>query len=120
MPNYKNGEIHSVRCYSDDTLIYIGSTTQTLAKRWGDHKLQYSTGNHVPYHKIITDINDWYLQLEEEFPCNNKEQLEGKEFEIMLNLSALNRTLKYHYKFLNSSELPPKISRSKCLIFTSN
>ena len=118
MPNYKNGKIYSVRCYSDDTLIYIGSTTQTLAKRWGDHKLQFRTGNHLPYHKIITDINDWYMQLEEEFACDNKEQLEKREFEIMRNISTLNRTLKYHDNFFNPSKLPSKISRSKWFNFT--
>ena len=113
MVNYKNGKIYSIRCYSDDTLIYIGSTTQTLSKRWGDHKDHFKTGNHLPYHKLIVDIKDWYIQLEEEFPCENKEQLEKREFEIMRNISTLNRTLKYHNDFSNPSKLPPKISKSK-------
>ncbi len=53
MPNYKNGKIYSVRCYNDDTLIYIGSTTQSLSKRWGDHKDSFKTGNRLPFHKLI-------------------------------------------------------------------
>ena len=72
MPNYKNGKIYSVRCYNDDTLIYIGSTTQTLSKRWGDHKYHFKMDNHLPFHKLIVDIKDWYIQIEEEFPCENK------------------------------------------------
>jgi hypothetical protein len=105
MPNYKNGKIYSIRCRIDDALIYIGSTTQSLAKRWGDHKFDFKTGNHLPYHKLIIDIKDWYIQLEEEFPCDNKEQLEKREFEIMRNISTLNRTLKYYDEFENPSKL---------------
>lgn len=117
MINYQNGKIYSIRCRSDDTLIYIGSTTQSLAKRWGDHKKDFKYGNHLPYHKLIIDIQDWYIQLEEEFPCDNKEQLEKKEFEIMRNISTLNRTLKFYDKFENTSKLPPKISKSKWFNF---
>ncbi len=119
MPNYKNGKIYSVRCYNGDTLIYIGSTTQTLSKRWGDHKNNFRTGAHLPYHKLVVDIKDWYIQLEEEFPCDNKEQLEKREFEIMRNISTLNRTLKYHNDFLNPSKLLQKISKSKWCNTTS-
>ena len=113
MPDYQNGKIYSVRCYNDDTLIYIGSTTQSLSKRWGDHNKDFKYGNHLPFHKLIVDIKDWYIQLEEEFSCENKEQLEKREFEIMRNISTLNRTLKYHSDFSNPSKLPPKISKSK-------
>ncbi len=107
MPNYKNGKIYSVRCYNlnDDTLVYIGSTTQTLSKRWGDHKLNFKTGAHLPYHKLVVDMNDWYIQLEEEYPCDNKEQLEKREFEIMRDVSTLNRTLKYYDDFKNPTKL---------------
>jgi hypothetical protein len=30
---YKNGKIYTIRCKNDDTLIYVGSTTQPLFKR---------------------------------------------------------------------------------------
>ena len=115
MLNYQNGKINSVRCYNDDTLIYIGSSTQSLPKRWGDHTKYFKYGNSLPFHKLIVDIKDWYIQLEEEFPCDNKEQLEKREFEIMRNISTLHRTLKYHSQFLNHFKLPPKISKSKWL-----
>ena len=61
--------------------------------------MQYQTGNYLPYHKVITDINYWYIQIEEEFSCDNKEQWEKREIEIMSNISTLNRTLKYYDKF---------------------
>ena len=108
MINYKNGKIYSVRCRIDDTLIYVGSTTQPLSKRWGDHKYNFKTGNHFPFHKLIVDIDDWYIQLEEEFPCDNKEQLEKREAEIMRDISTLNRTLKYFKSFINPTKLQPR------------
>ena len=38
MPNYSNGKIYSIRFYDNDKLLYIGSTTQILAVRFGGHK----------------------------------------------------------------------------------
>ena len=38
MPDYSKGKIYTIRCFNDDTKIYVGSTTQTLSKRFGDHK----------------------------------------------------------------------------------
>ena len=80
--------------------------------------MQYQTGNHLPCHTVITDVNDWYIQLEEEFSCDNKEQWGKREFEIMRNISTLNRTLKYYDKFENPSKLPPKISKSDWFNFS--
>ncbi len=37
MPDYSKGQIYSVRFYENDKLIYIGSTVQPLAKRFGGH-----------------------------------------------------------------------------------
>ncbi len=107
MPEYKYGTIYSVRCYSDASLVYIGSTTQALSKRWSDHKTDWKRGNHLPFHKHITDISDWYIQLEEYFPCNNKEELLKKEYEIMRRLSTLNTRKGYfrNFQFDNLSKL---------------
>ena len=38
MPDYKNGKIYTIRCNSNTDFIYIGSTCQTLSRRWQDHK----------------------------------------------------------------------------------
>ena len=35
---YKNGKIHTIRFYDDNNLIYVGSTIQSLYKRFADHK----------------------------------------------------------------------------------
>ena len=33
MPDYKQGKIYTIRCKTDDTLIHIGCTTQSLCER---------------------------------------------------------------------------------------
>lgn len=38
MPDYSNGKIYTIRCYSNPNHIYVGSTTQPLSKRFGGHK----------------------------------------------------------------------------------
>jgi hypothetical protein len=107
MPNYANSKIYSVRCYNDTSLVYIGSTTQKLTERWGGHRRDWKCGNHLPFHKKITNINDWYIQLEECFPCKNKEELHKKEYEIMRKLSTLNTRKGYfkNFQFDNLSKL---------------
>ena len=35
---YKKGQIYTIRNKNDDKLIYVGSTIQTLYKRFADHK----------------------------------------------------------------------------------
>jgi len=37
MPNYANGKIYTIRFHNSNE-IYIGSTTQSLAVRFGGHK----------------------------------------------------------------------------------
>jgi hypothetical protein len=38
MPDYSKGKIYTIRCRTDDTKIYVGSTIQSLAVRFGGHK----------------------------------------------------------------------------------
>ena len=72
MPNYQNAKIYTIRSHQTEQ-IYIGSTTQPLAKRLGLHKyMRYSS-------KEIMKYDDAYIELLEEFPCENKEQLFKRE-----------------------------------------
>ena len=38
MPDYKQGKIYTVRCKTDDTLIYVGCTPQSLCERMAKYK----------------------------------------------------------------------------------
>ena len=78
---YKNGKIYTIRFYDDNNLIYVGSTIQSLYKRFADHKKNASYEKCKGYNMLIyqkmreTNIEDWYIELYENVPCDNKEQL---------------------------------------------
>jgi predicted GIY-YIG superfamily endonuclease len=38
MPDYKQGKIYTVRCKTDNTLIYVGCTTQSICVRMAKHR----------------------------------------------------------------------------------
>jgi hypothetical protein len=52
---YKNGKIYTIRCKNDDTLIYVGATTQPLFKRWYEHKICV---NNEKYNNILYQKNE--------------------------------------------------------------
>lgn len=104
MPNYSNGKIYTIRFKDNDKLIYIGSTTQSLAVRFGGHKKQLkSSAGKISIYSFIEDTynNDWsmcYIELYENHPCNNKEELHKKEGEIIrefLNNDSFNVINRY-------------------------
>jgi len=93
MPDYSKGKIYTIRCRTDETLIYVGSTIQPLSKRWGGHKLdsvREHNQNRLIYITINNNWDDWYIELYEVFPCENKEQLCKREGEIIREIGTLN------------------------------
>jgi hypothetical protein len=91
MPDYQQGRIYTIRCRTDDTLIYVGSTTQSLAKRWGGHKVSSKLNNHFLLYKTINNNwNEWYIELYELYPCNSKEELCRREGDIIRLIGTLN------------------------------
>ncbi len=106
MVNYANGKIYTIRCRNDDTLIYVGSTTQTLSQRMTQHRSKYKgKKQNCSLFKYIIDDNwsDWYIELYENYPCNDKVELEKREGEIIREIKAINnrrfvgRTNKEYY-----------------------
>jgi hypothetical protein len=83
MPEYSNGKIYTIRFHNSNE-IYIGSTTQSLAVRFGEHKRK----DNSPIYKLIQDKynGNWeecYYELYENYSCNNREELCKKEGEII-------------------------------------
>jgi hypothetical protein len=93
MPNYQNGKIYSIRCRNDDTLIYIGSTTQKLTERLAQHRRQSNKHSKRLYECVNGNWTDWYIELYEECPCNNKQELDKKEGEIIRQIGNLNKNI---------------------------
>jgi hypothetical protein len=94
MPDYSKGKIYTIRCRNDATLIYVGSTIQSLAKRWGQHKAQcLKTPNYILYQAIDNNWENWYIELYELYPCNCKEELLKKEGEMIRGIGNLNHQI---------------------------
>ena len=92
MPDYKNGRIYTVRCRTNNSLIYIGSTTILLSSRFSTHK----SDKCCSLYKYIQDNFDgdwsnWYIELYEEYPCDNREQLNRREGEIQREMATINK-----------------------------
>ncbi len=97
MPDYSKGKIYTVRCRNDPKLIYVGSTTASLSKRWYNHKYDFINGRNLSFHKYIEDINDWYIELYEECPCKNNDELTRREGQIIRDIGTLNKnSSNYH------------------------
>jgi hypothetical protein len=71
---YANGQIYAIRSHQTD-LIYIGSTTQPLHKRFYEHNRSKKTVSS----KEIMKYEDAYIELIEDFPCNSKKELNRRE-----------------------------------------
>ena len=91
MPDYQNGKIYTIRCRSDNTFIYVGSTTMTLSKRMAEHRYASYTNNiRKLYQSVNGNWDEWYIELYEVYPCENKEQLNKREGEIIRDVGTLN------------------------------
>jgi len=106
--DYKNGKIYKIidNAY---TKMYIGSTTQSLSKRFSYHKKGYiSWKNNKSCKVMVYDIFEEFgidnckIDLIEECPCENRIQLDRKEGKYIQNNNCVNkyiagRTTKEYY-----------------------
>ena len=96
MPNYKKGKIYSIRSYQTDD-IYIGSTTRPLSERMADHRRKYkyflqgkTKSSYYTSFEIIKR-GDAYIELIEEIPCNNVNELTKFEGNYIRNMDCINK-----------------------------
>ena len=88
--DYKNGKIYVIR-NSIDNDLYIGSTCQSLCKRLQKHKgdMNGDKKDRKLYSKMREIGKDkFYIELYEEYPCENVEQLRMREGQVMRELNA--------------------------------
>ena len=94
MPNYQDGKIYTIRCRSDNKLIYVGSTVEKLSRRLTKHRANSKiTPNIKLYSEVNGNWDDWYIELYEVYPCNNKEILLKREGEIIREIGTLNKEI---------------------------
>lgn len=84
MVDYKNGKIYVIRNHVNDK-VYVGSTTRALSKRMADHR---DNSKKHPERCLYTafkeiGVDQFYIELVENYPCDNTEQLRKREGEVM-------------------------------------
>ena len=89
MPNYQEGKIYNT--VNDE--IYIGSTTRKLSERMADHRKCVNTEakQHYLLYKTFRDhgVENFFIELIEKCPCNDKDELRRKEGEYIRELNPL-------------------------------
>jgi len=85
MVNYSNGKIYEIICKITNER-YVGSTTVSLSMRLVGHR---DIKNKCMSKQIISR-GDYYINLLEDCPCENKEQLVKKEREWYDKLACVN------------------------------
>jgi hypothetical protein len=96
MPDYQQAKIYKLWSPSKN-LIYYGSTTQTLAHRLSSHLKDYKRYNKGCYHYVtsfkILEFEDYKIELVEDYPCNNRQQLCKKEGEHIKANECVNKRI---------------------------
>jgi hypothetical protein len=110
MPDYSNGKIYTIRNRNDDTKIYVGSTIQSLAVRFAGHKRDSQRYmKYKLYVEVHNDWDNWYIELYENYQCNNREELHKREGEIIRLIGTLNMVIagrdKTQYRIENSDKM---------------
>ena len=113
--DYSKGIIYKItNDYNSD--IYIGSTCDTLAKRFSYHNQdrKNTKKSHLPLYQLMNDIgfDRFRIELIENFPSQDKYELRQKEGQYIRQLGTLNkriegRTIK-EYRLDNKEELKEK------------
>ena len=92
---YENAKIYCILNTLDDD-VYVGSTCQTLTQRMTKHR--YNTKSRPDAMKITQKMKEqgiehFYMELLEEYPCNNKDELMKKEGEWINKIATVNEKI---------------------------
>ena len=100
MSNYNNGKIYKL-VNKEKNLVYIGSTTQTLRRRYTQHKNEAKL-KRISSYKLFEDGGIVTIELLLYYPCNTKKELCEVEKQYIKNIDCVNicipnRTNKEYY-----------------------
>ena len=97
-PRYQRGKIYTIRSHKTP-LVYVGSTIEkSLKNRLSSHKgkyKQYKKGevNYYTSFDILKIDENCYIELYEEYPCENKAQLDRREGQVIRELDCVNKNV---------------------------
>ena len=88
MPNFQNGKIYAIRSHQTEQ-VYVGSTTQPLSVRLGKHRY----ASNPTSSSAIMRFPDAYIELIENYPCADKNELNRREGEFIRSMDCVNRCI---------------------------
>ena len=93
---YIKGKIYTIRCITDNSLVFVGSTNKHyLSSRFASHRISCKNGKSGSLYKHITDNDwsDWYIELHELYPCNSRDELCRREGEVIREIGTINKNV---------------------------
>ena len=92
--DYKDGKIYQILNKVNDE-VYVGSTIQPLCKIMYEHKSRCNKLYDNRLYQVMREIGygNFYIELIETFPCNNKEELRAREGHFIRERSTLNKLI---------------------------
>ena len=94
--DYQNGKNYKILNTVDDDCS-VGSTTQPLSKRMAKHREvrnSQAKKDRLLYTKIrLLGVDDFYIELVEDYPCENLEQLRKHEGYYIREFGTLNHII---------------------------
>ncbi len=90
MTDYNKSKIYQIKNVLNDD-IYVGSTTEALATRMTKHRYE-AKRNQCTLHKTMRELGTkaFFIELIEEYPCANKQELNAREGHFIKQRGTLN------------------------------
>ena len=109
---YKNGKIYRIWNTTNND-VYVGSTCNPLYKRMSYHRgiIEHPKCQHRSLYKMMgaVGVDNFHIELIEEYPCENKEQLRKREGHFIREMGTLNMVIedrtKKEYKEANKDKI---------------
>jgi len=121
--NYQNGRIYQILNHINDD-IYVGSTTQSLSKRFSWHKGDSTKEKKQNYklYRAMKEIGseNFYIELIENYPCNTKEELIAREQYYIRERGTLNSLIPGRNLAEYKIECRDQILQNKRLYYQKN
>eukprot|EP00971_Amphidinium_carterae_P097069 1921200-Amphidinium_carterae.1 len=92
MPDYSKGKVYKILNNIDDE-VYVGSTIESLSARMAKHRASTNKDYKLYQHMLNLGSDNFYIELIEDYPCDNVYQLRAKEGEWIRNIGTLNKVI---------------------------
>ena len=121
--DYEKGKVYCIRNYKSND-IYVGSSCQPLCKRLSWHKSSINKKNctNYPLYVKMKELGKecFYIELLENYPCSNKEELRAREGHYIRKMGNLNKRIENRNKKEWTKDNYEKVKASKDKYYQEN